>query len=46
MADEWLDGGQNPDDITFVVLEKNTDTTEPTKKIEDREGSIKRAAQA
>ena len=46
LADEWLDGGQNPDDITFVVLEKNTDTIKPTKKIEDREGSIKRAAQA
>ncbi len=46
LADEWLDGGQNPDDITFVVLEKNSDTTKPTEKIEDREGSIKRAAQA
>ena len=23
LADGWLKGGQNPDDITFVVFEKN-----------------------
>ena len=46
LGDEWLDGGQNPDDITFVVLEKNSDDNKPSEKIEDREGSIKRAAQA
>ena len=46
LADEWLDGGQNPDDITFVVLEKNSDVIKPTKKTEEIEGSIKRAAQA
>ena len=44
LADEWLDGTQNPDDITFVVLEKNN-STEQHQKIESAE-QIKKVAQA
>jgi len=44
LADEWLDGTQNPDDITFVVLEKNN-STEQHQKIESVE-QIKKVAQA
>ena len=44
LADEWLDGTQNPDDITFVVLEKNNSTGQP-QKIESAE-QIKKVAQA
>ena len=44
LADEWLDGTQNPDDITFVVLEKNK-STEQHQKIESAE-QIKKVAQA
>ena len=44
LADEWLDGTQNPDDITFVVLEKNNSREQP-QKIESAE-QIKKVAQA
>ena len=44
LADEWLDGKQNPDDITFVVLEKKKPTTEH-QRIESVE-QIKKVAQA
>ncbi len=44
LADEWLDGTQNPDDITFVVLEKKKSTTEH-QRIESVE-QIKKVAQA
>ena len=44
LADEWLDGTQTPDDITFVVLEKNNSTEQP-QKIEPAE-QIKKVAQA
>ena len=44
LADEWLDGTKNPDDITFVVLEKKKPTTEH-QRIESVE-QIKKVAQA
>jgi serine phosphatase RsbU (regulator of sigma subunit) len=44
LADEWLDGTKNPDDITFVVLEKKK-LTKQHQRIESAE-QIKKVAQA
>jgi hypothetical protein len=44
LADEWLDGTKNPDDITFVVLEKKKPTKQH-QRIESAE-QIKKVAQA
>ena len=45
LADEWLNGMQTPDDITFVVLEKRSQVSN-LKKIEPTEQSVKKIAQA
>ena len=45
LADEWLNGVQTPDDITFVVLEKRSQVAN-LKKVEPVEQSVKKIAQA
>ena len=46
LADDWLDGSQNPDDITFVVFEKQPDgDLKAQKKLEEKK-NIKKVAQA
>ena len=45
LADEWLDGTQNPDDITFVVLEKGDKGKKPTKELTNKT-EIKKVASA
>ena len=44
LADEWLNGTQNPDDITFVVLEKGDFSKKPSKAANKTE--IKKVASA
>ena len=44
LADEWLNGTQNPDDITFVVLEKGDFSKKPTESATKTE--IKKVASA
>ena len=44
LADEWLNGTQNPDDITFVVLEKGDFSKKPTEAANKTE--IKKVASA
>ncbi len=44
LADEWLNGTQNPDDITFVVLEKGDFSKKPSKAVNKTE--IKKVASA
>ena len=46
LADEWLDGTQNPDDITFVVLEKNDSVDTPKKLTGEKSESVPKVAQA
>ena len=46
LADEWLDGTQNPDDITFVVLEKNDSVDTPKKLTGENSESVSKVAQA
>ena len=46
LADEWLDGTQNPDDITFVVLEKNDSVDTPKKLTGEKSESVLKVAQA
>ena len=46
LADEWLDGTQNPDDITFVVLEKDDSVDTPKKLTGKQTETVPKVAQA
>jgi len=45
LADDWLGGSQNPDDITFVVFEKQPNGDKKVQK-ELEEKDYKKVAQA
>ena len=45
LADDWLDGSKNPDDITFIVFEKQPDDDKKAQK-ELEEKDYKKIAQA
>ena len=45
LADDWLDGSKNPDDITFIVFEKQPDEDKKAQK-ELEEKDYKKVAQA
>jgi len=46
LADDWLDGSQNPDDITFVVFEKQQNGDQKAQKELEEEKNFKKVAQA
>ena len=46
LADDWLDGSQNPDDITFVVFEKQQNRDLKAQKELEEEKNINKVAQA
>ena len=46
LADDWLDGTQNPDDITFVVFEKQPNKNPKAQKELEEEKNIKKVALA
>jgi serine phosphatase RsbU (regulator of sigma subunit) len=45
LADDWLGGSKNPDDITFIVFEKQLDEDKKAQK-EIEEKDYKKVAQA
>ena len=46
LADDWLDGTQNPDDITFVVFEKQPNKNRKAQKELEEEKNFNKVAQA
>ena len=46
LADDWLDGTQNPDDITFVVFEKQPNKNRKAQKELEEEKKFNKVAQA